>query len=105
MADFPRSADPRFAAMQVWRAAHPQATLADIEREATRQVAALRRDLMAAALQPVEAAPAVCPTCGGTLVRNGTASRTITTPHEERLTITGPRMRCSACEVELSPPR
>ncbi len=32
--------DPLFAAMHAWRADHPQATLVEIEGEATRQVAA-----------------------------------------------------------------
>lgn len=98
--------DPLFAAMRAWRRDHPHATLAEIEVEATRQVAALRRDLMAAVLVPETDAPVPpCPQCGQPLVRNGTATRTVTTQQGEPLEIQGSRMRCSACGTELFPPR
>lgn len=94
------------AAMVVWRVAHPHATFAEIEVEATRQVAALRVDLIAAAVAVGEptAAPA-CGACGRTMVRNGTRERTIVTSHREPVTVQDHRYRCSACGVELSPPR
>lgn len=67
-----------FPAMRTWRSGHPTATLAEIEREAARQVAALQRDLLAAVLDPGLEHPTVCPTCGDTLVRNGTTTRSVT---------------------------
>lgn len=94
------------ARMTDWRQAHPQATFADLEIEATRQVAALRAELIAVALaagNPV-AAPA-CPTCAATMVRVGIRTRTLTTSQAEPVTVAGGRYRCSACGAELSPPR
>lgn len=90
--------------MRAWRAAHPHATPAEIEVEATRQVAVLRRDLVVAVLTPAKDAPVPpCPDCGQLMVRNGTATRTVTTRQGEPLTIQGTRMRCSTCGAELFP--
>jgi hypothetical protein len=93
-----------FAAMQAWRTTRPQATLAEIEAEASRQVAGLRRDLMAAVLAPEVDLPTVCPTCGGALVRNGTTTRSVVIQQGVPLPITSQRLRCSACGAEVSPP-
>ncbi|MBA2555755.1 MAG: hypothetical protein H0V12_00150 [Chloroflexi bacterium] len=99
-------ADPtQVAAMRAWRSADPTATFAEIE--ATRQVAALRRDLIQAALTgdaPPAAAPP-CPDCDRPMARNGSRTRAIMTSGGERVMLTGPRYRCSACGVELFPPR
>jgi predicted RNA-binding Zn-ribbon protein involved in translation (DUF1610 family) len=94
------------ATMRAWRAAHPQATFAAIEREARRQVAALEAELIAVALDRAEPAEVpACPDCGRAMVRNGTRTRTITASHGERVTCSGARYRCSACGAELFPPR
>jgi len=90
--------------MRAWRAAHPAATFADIEREAMQQVAALQAELIAAALDATPDAAPTCPDCGRVMARNGTRSRTIATGHAEAVTLTGPRYRCSACGAELFPP-
>lgn len=92
-------------AMRTWRAAHPQATFAEIEVEATRQVAALRRALIAAAAAEASAEAPVCPDCGRGMGRNGMRTRTLITSQAERVVITGPRYRCSVCGTELFPPR
>jgi hypothetical protein len=93
------------ATMRAWRAAHPRATFAEIEREAMRQVAALRTELIATALtvDEPEQAPR-CTACGQAMVRNGTHTRLIVTSQQERVPITGHRYRCSACGAELFPP-
>lgn len=93
------------AAMREWRTAHPHATFADIEVEAMRQVAALRTELIAAALDADEpvSAPA-CPSCGRVMGRNGMRTRTIITSQQEPVELTGHRYRCSACGTELFPP-
>lgn len=94
------------ARMTAWRRAHPTATFADLEVEATRQVAALRAELIAVALaaaEPETAPP--CPTCGASMRRVGQQTRTVTTSGPERVDITGGRYRCSACGAELFPPR
>lgn len=91
--------------MRVWRAAHPRATFAEIEVEATRQVAALRAALIAAALEEGEPDTAPdCAACGRTMIRVGTTTREIVTSHREQVTVTGHRYRCSVCGTELSPP-
>lgn len=98
-------ADSLLQAMHRWRTTHPRATLAEIEAEASRQVAALRRDLVAAVLPESEpVSPPICPDCGIALVRNGTTTRTVVTDHEALLPVTLPRWRCSVCGTELSPP-
>jgi YgiT-type zinc finger domain-containing protein len=94
------------ARMTDWRTAHPRATFADLEIEATRQLAAMRAELIAVAL--VAAVPdttPACPTCGGTMQRVGTRTRTLSTSQAEPVTVTGHRDRCSACGAELFPPR
>ena len=94
------------ARMVAWRTAHPGATFADMEVEATRQVAALRAELIAVAItagEP-ETAPA-CPTCGTGMQRVGERTRTVITSGAEPVLVTGSRYRCSACGVELFPPR
>lgn len=104
-ADHPQTDASLRAGMRTWRAAHPTATLAEIEREATRQLAGLRTELIAAAI-PSEAAEAVpmCTTCRQPMRRIGTRHRTIITDQHQTLTLTGPRYRCSACGAELFPP-
>lgn len=93
-------------AMRTWSHDHPAATFAEIEVEATRQVAALRAALIRTALASREPTSAPeCPTCGQAMVRNGTRTRTLTTSQTERVAITGHRYRCSVCETELFPPR
>ncbi len=111
----PQSSDPLaptpdstalHARMTAWRQAHPAATFADMEVEATRQVAALRAELIAVALasgEP-ETAPA-CADCGTTMRRVGERTRTVTTSCAEPVPVTGGRYRCPACGAELFPPR
>lgn len=92
--------------MTAWRQAHPRATVAEMEVEATRQLAALRAELIAVALDAgePETAPA-CASCGTPMQRVGNQARTITTSGPETITVRGGRYRCSACGAELSPPR
>ncbi|MDQ3655207.1 MAG: hypothetical protein M3457_09020 [Chloroflexota bacterium] len=104
--DAPDAPDALKARMTDWRQAHPRATFADLEIEATRQVAALRAELIGVALAAGDPATApACPTCAATLVRVGTRTRTITTSQSAPVTVAGGRSRCSACGAELSPPR
>lgn len=98
-------ASPRTEAMRAWRAAHPTATFAEIEREATRQVASLRTELIATALacDVLDEAP-TCAACDRRMARAGSRTRTVITDQQQRVTVTGQRFRCSACGAELSPP-
>lgn len=99
-------ASPRREVMRAWRTAHPTATFAEIEREATRQVASLRTELIAAALEDTvpDEAP-TCAACDRPMARAGSRTRMVITDHQERVTVTGQRYHCSACGAELSPPR
>lgn len=102
----PSASPAMLATMRAWRATHRTATFAEIEVEAMRQVATLRTDLIAAALEADATAPAPpCPLCGRDMGRNGTRTRTIITSQQEPVTLTGHRYRCSVCGIELSPPR
>ncbi len=93
-------------AMRTWRATHPQATFAEIEGEARRQVAVLQAELIATALAVDDpAAVPTCDACGRAMVRNGSRRRTIVTDQAQRVTLAGPRYRCAACGAELFPPR
>lgn len=88
--------------MRAGRATNYQATVAEIEREAARQVAAVQTELIHAALATREPAPAPeCPTCGRVMVHNRTRTRTITTSQAGGATLTG--SRCSACRTALFP--
>ncbi|MDQ3710097.1 MAG: hypothetical protein M3387_12480 [Actinomycetota bacterium] len=91
--------------MRAWRAAHPRATFAEIEVEATQQVAALRAELIRTALEAGEPETApVCTACARVMERAGTRVRTITTSHQEQVTVQGQRYRCPGCGTELFPP-
>ncbi len=91
--------------LRQWRAAHPQATLAEIERATDRHLARMRAELVASVAQtgPGEARPD-CPHCGRPMRRVGVRQRTVTTAQEEQLHLAGGRYRCSACGTELFPP-
>lgn len=54
--------------MRAWRVAHPRATFAEIEVEATCQVAALRTALIVAALDVEPLTTPVCDSCGRAIV-------------------------------------
>ncbi len=91
--------------MTAWRTAHPQATFAEMEVEATRQVAALRAELIAVALAAGEPETApTCAACGWIMLRVGTRQRTLTVSADERVTVTGQRYRCRGCGTERFPP-
>jgi YgiT-type zinc finger domain-containing protein len=101
----PVSADDPAGALAQWRAAHPAATLAEIEAAVDRQLSAYRASLiMAAATGEGAAERPVCPACGQAMQQVGTRSRTLRTAHEGRLILTDPAWRCPACGAGLFPP-
>ncbi len=90
--------------LRQWRAAHPTATLREIERETDRQLARVRADLVARIAQGSERpARPDCPSCGRLMRRVGVRQRTVTTAQEGQLHLHGARYRCSACGTELFP--
>jgi hypothetical protein len=101
-----RQAAEARATVQAWRAAHPQATLKQIEAEVDRQLAAARARLVEAmALTgPVAAAAPPCPDCGGAMTWEGERTRRLTTTHDEALALTRRYARCPRCGTGLFPP-
>lgn len=99
--------------MQSWRAAHPRATLAEIEAEAETRIVRLRARLVedAAWASPVrdwtesEAGerPA-CPTCGHALQARGLDTRRLTIPGDQPIALTRRYGTCPACGTGLFPP-
>lgn len=92
--------------LSVWRAAHPRATLTEIEAEVDRALAAFRNQTVEnlAHAAPTDDPPA-CPACERPMHRHGTRSRTLVTRDEGQVDLALPRYRCPACGTELSPPQ
>lgn len=100
--------------LAAWRAAHPRATLAEIEAAvgaATRRLQArYLQDLVVAspcadlATTPLAARP-VCPQCGGRLVPRGQCDRAVLTPGQaEPVVIRRSYAVCAGCGAGLFPP-
>ncbi len=92
--------------LRAWAAAHPEATLYDMEVATERQVARVRAALVGDLVARVGATPTrpPCPSCGTPLQHVGTQARTVVLPHDEALTVQGPRYRCPACGAGFFPP-
>ena len=100
----PEPVDPR-AALAAWRAAHPAATLAEIEQAVDRHLSAHRAALIADLATDRGPHRPVCPQCATPMVRNGVRTVTLTTAHEGRVPLTGAQYVCPACGAGLFPPR
>jgi len=96
-----------------WRAAHPRATLQEIERTLDERLAVLRARLLedlalARKHADVQALPAeerpACPACGGRVEARGAKTRRLTTTYERRITLTRSYAVCPACGTGLFPP-
>ena len=96
------------AAVADWRAAHPTATLREIEMAVDAHLAAARARVVAALAQTaaprVEATRPVCPDCGTAMRWAGTVPRRLTTTHGQELELTRRAARCPACGTGLFPP-
>jgi hypothetical protein len=101
------------AEMQTWRAAHPRATLAEIEAEAEARIGRLRARLvedtaLASAARDWTAADAGerpgCPTCGHPLQARGLDTRRLTVPGDQAVVLTRRYGTCPACGTGLFPP-
>ena len=94
------------AAFAAWRAAHPQATLRQIEVAVDRHLAGVRARLLegAATAAPVAALPPPCPACGTPMGWDGERTRHLTTTHEQTIELTRRYARCPAGGTGLFPP-
>lgn len=90
--------------VRVWRRAHPEATLTEIERELDSRLHTVRAALLIEVAGDGVAADR-CPACGGPLIRRGARSRTLTTQGDAPLPLTRFYATCPACGHGLFPPR
>jgi YgiT-type zinc finger domain-containing protein len=95
--------------MTEWRQQHPKATLREMEVELDAQMAQLRakmlEDMVAAsevADWPAGDAPR-CPACGQAMVKDGVATRQLTTHGGKELKLKRQYARCPACGAGFSP--
>ena len=96
--------DPAVA-LAHWRAAHPDATLAEIEAAVDAHLSAYRVSLiMETAATDAPAERPSCPACGQAMQQAGTRSRTLCTAHDGALTVSDTTWRCPACGAGLFPP-
>lgn len=99
--------------MQAWRAAHPRATLAEIEAEAEARGGRLRARLVEdTALaspardwtEPAGGERPRCPSCGHGLQARGLDTRRLTVPGDQPIALTRRYGTCPACGTGLFPP-
>jgi YgiT-type zinc finger domain-containing protein len=96
------------AALGDWHAAHPDATLAEMEAAVEEQLTRLRTHLLQARLAAGAAAAGAerpaCPQCGTPLQRRGRRRRTLTGRGGGALHLERPYYECPACGGGLFPP-
>jgi rubrerythrin len=93
------------SALAIWRAAHPAATLAEIEQAVDYHLRSYRAALIAETATAAQSdGRPVCPECGEALQHSGERSRTVRTAHEGRVCLTEPTWRCPACGAGFFPP-
>jgi hypothetical protein len=90
--------------LAAWRAAHPTATLAEIEQAVDAHLSAHRAALIAALATAPDTGRPTCAQCGRPMHQNGTWTVTVTTAHEGCVPLTGPQDVCPACGAGLFPP-
>ncbi len=87
-----------------WRAAHPRATLTELEGELDRRLRAGRAQVLSDVAGSAAVAASVCPDCGAALVANGHYPRQVVTHADQLVTLDRPYLRCPACGAGLFPP-
>ena len=97
---------------RAWRAAHPTASLTEIEDALDERWARARARVVEDAAVTSAAAQARrwaerprCPDCGAAMQGDGTEVRRLTTTGDQLLTLRRVRARCPACGAGLFPPR
>jgi DNA-directed RNA polymerase subunit RPC12/RpoP len=104
------SARAVFLGLREWRAAHPRATLTEIEAELDRRWAALRGQMLAdlalasPATEVAAAGAGACPHCGGALRDEGARERTLVTAGQAPVTLRRDYATCTRCGYRLFPP-
>ena len=105
------AADDQFAELAAWRAAHPTATLGEIEEAVEAQLAQRRDRLVGDTIRTSARATGAdpsehptCPGCGGLLQAKGVQRRRITTHRGGSVEIARPYGYCPRCGAGLFPP-
>lgn len=97
-------------AIAAWRAAHPTATLAEIEAAVDMQVNQLRARMieavaLASPLEQAATSALTCPACGKSLQRRGKRSRRLQTQGDQSITLERSYQSCPHCGYSFFPPR
>lgn len=93
------------ADLRVWRRAHPDATLTEIEHVLDARLNAARAVLLAEVAAEAPAGETRCPDCGGRRARRGQRTRTLRTAGDASIELTRPYLKCLACGAGVFPPR
>lgn len=109
--EWDRLSDEVLVGVQAWRAAHPRATLGEIEQEVDARLAVARAHLVEAAALGGPAVDAVpggepprCPACGAAMAVEGRRTRRLVTAHNAEVALSRRYARCPRCGTGLFPP-
>lgn len=88
-----------------WQATHPRATFAEMEAAVEIQLRQVRARLLEehAGAAYRDEHPA-CPRCGGTMVPDRRATRTVITQGDEAVPVDRVHVSCPICEIGIFPP-
>jgi DNA-directed RNA polymerase subunit RPC12/RpoP len=93
-------------ALAAWRAAHPRATMREIEDAVEEQVARLRAEFLAEVVQQSHAdEEAHCERCGSKLATRGRRKRRLRANGDEPIVLERSYAVCPVCQVGVFPPR
>jgi YgiT-type zinc finger domain-containing protein len=98
--------------MKEWRAAHPKATLREIETALDEKLTKVRARMLQDVALASRAADlgasgerVVCPQCGQAMEARGRAERTLTTTGNQEIVLQRSSAVCPSCGEGLFPPR
>ena len=108
-----QEAEDVMSGVRDWRVQHPRATFREIEAAVDERLAKMRARMlqdaaMASAVAQIGEAPVeerpTCPRCGQVLGPRGEEERTLTTNHNQTITLKRSYAVCPACDAGLFPP-
>jgi DNA-directed RNA polymerase subunit RPC12/RpoP len=93
-------------ALAAWRAAHPRATMREIEDAVEEQIAKLRAEFLAEVVQQSNAEiDARCERCGSKLAMRGRRRRKLRANGDEPVVLDRSYAMCPDCKLGVFPPR
>jgi rubrerythrin len=92
------------AELRAWRAAHPHATLSEIEATLDQRLRAARAQLLSQVVADASV-PTHCPACGTTLQQRGRHRRRLRTDGDQPVELERAYATCPVCGTGLFPPR